>query len=142
MAINHDNSTIIPLLREYFLEQDKHSTKVRRVVDKCRHLFHEESTLEQRATLMQVVEDYVKFIMSDSGKFIINYREHAKMSALKDLNLFLSEEDSRIHAFISRELEQLINDAIQCVNATPFVRDVRPAGWKPMKNGLLGSNTV
>jgi hypothetical protein len=123
MSINHDDSTIIPLLRAYFLEQKNHSTKVEAVMDECELLF-EESTLEQRANAMQVLEDYVKFIMSDSGKFIINYRKYAKVSALKDLNLFLSREDCRFYAFMSLELEQRILDAIHCVNETPFVRNV------------------
>ena len=125
MSINHNDSTIIPLLREYVLEQHKHSNNVKVVMDECERLFEEGSTREQTANAMQVVEDYVKFIMSDSGKFMINYRKDAKVSALRDLNLFLSQEDCRLYAFMSLDLEQRILDALDYVTTTPFVRDVR-----------------
>jgi hypothetical protein len=125
MSINHNDSTIIPLLREYVLEQHKHSNNVKVVMDECERLFEEGSTREQRANAMQVVEDYVNFIMSESGKFIISYRKDAKVSALKDLNLFLSQEDCLFHAFMSLDLEQRILDALDFVNVTPFVRDLR-----------------
>lgn len=109
-------------LKAFIAAQKAHVLRIEKACDDCFQLINLGITKASNKNLRSI-KHYVDFISSLQARLIFQHKSKAKQSALKDLALFLDEEEV-IARFIDDKLKQRIQYAMDIVYNTPFLREV------------------
>jgi hypothetical protein len=126
-AIHHSIITFMP-------SQRRHALEVRKSIDTLEHLllydFYNPTFYYTKKKALKALRQYVIFLYSVQGTIIIQYRQEAKERALNDLNYFIGDE-CPLEPYIKPKLREAIQDVIESIEDTPFLRNVDvPEGFR------------
>ena len=102
------------------LKQREHVARVSEAMDECERLLLEGTTPEATANAMSPLEDYVNFIDSFDCAILFESNFKAKESALRDLRLFLDNDQCPFPRFMSDPMRLRIIVAITVLQHKNF----------------------
>ena len=127
-AIHHAIITFMPAQRRCALAVGNAIDALNDLLDF--HSFDDLKINEAKKKAIKLMKNYIAFLYSAQGTTIIEYRAGAKNGALHDMRHFLSD-DCSLNAFIKPKLRAKMEEIIEDIEATPFLRDVRtPPGFR------------